>query len=248
MNKGVFLMITFMQVTGFAQTIYWSSSDSRAVKNDYCNYSIKVPQIVIEGADGVFQKSPMNSTWIQNKNNQIADYNKTINDPNYKEVCTENMYSEVVDSNFEIKTPLNSTEIASVLYSDYAYQGGAHGMSFLSADVFNPATAQVYKLADLLIDTPQTTAALKNLILQALKTNEYFDETFGYADWSKTIQSLSQIENFYVTESTIVVFFNQYEVGSYAEGPYFAEIYSGTLVQEGLLKDNSPLKKLFGIQ
>lgn len=241
-------MMILVQSVSSAQNIYWSSSDSSAVKNEYCNYNIKVPQIVIEGADGVYQPSPLNQTWIQNKENQIAEYNKSINDPQYKEVCTEAMYSSVVDSNFEIKTPLNSKEIAAVFYTDYAYEGGAHGMSFLSANVFNPMTAQMYKLQDLLIDTPQTTATFKSLILQALKTNEYFDETFGYNDWSKSIQSLSQIENFYVTANSVVVFFNQYEVGSYAEGPYFAEIYSGTLLQEGLIKDNAPLKKLFGMQ
>ncbi len=241
------LVFLFSSSLSFAQDVYWSSQTTKSYKNDYCHFSATVPQILIAQNGNVVKNSAatiLNQMWANDLATMFQEYTSIITDNNYPEACTDYMSSVTRNYSFELKTQLNAP-LASVLSQVSTYDGGAHGMFLMSAQVLNPLTAEIYKLPNLLNDNPKTVARLKELALERLKYNEYFDQTFGWDDWSAGITSLAQITQFYVTEYSLVLFFNQYEVGSYAEGPYIVEIEKTYLMSEGLVKSGSLLESFW---
>lgn len=234
----------FSSSLSFAQNVYWSSKTTTSYKNDYCNMTATVPQILIAN-NGVAMNSlaaqRLNQMWANDLVQMVQEYEGAINDPNNPDACTDYMYSTTRDYRFELKTPLNAP-IASVLTQISTYDGGAHGMYVMSAQVINLFTTEIYTLPDLLNNNSKTVARLKELTLERLKYNDGFDETFGWNDWSASVTSLSQITQFYITEYGLVLFFNPYEVGSYAEGLYEVTVEKDFLMSEGLVKSGSALE------
>lgn len=225
-------LLTF-SVTSQAQNIFYGATNKQAKKNDYCSYYASVPQLIaVKGAPAGVQTlvSKLNAESAKTLAKMDKDYNATIA---HKEMCTESSYSYVMNYNFRVTTNLGAT-VASLYTTISGYTGGAHGFAGINTVTFNSLTGETYENLGAFFDQSKLDA-LKELILKKAKeVNEYLNPEFGWNDWSAKRTSINQIDNFYVSGNGLVVYFQQYEIGSYAEGIIEAKMSWWELEELGL--------------
>lgn len=235
-NLSAIFMMAFVSTA--SAEMYFGAKYFEQTKNEFCYYHISIPQVIAGQDSSDKQKSAaqtLNKMWSLSADAITADYNQAISEP---DACSENSFSYTIDLNFEIKTPLNS-KLISLVFADSRYTGGAHGNTDLASQVFNPADGTIYSDLSLFIK-PEALPKLKELILTSLKQNEKFDQTMGFDQWAKNTTKVSDIKNFYFTQFGLVLIFNAYEIGSFAEGPYEPVVYYYDLKDGGMLQPGSP--------
>ena len=224
------LFLALVSVSSHASGLFFGATSRSMAKNEFCSLNASVPQVLAAPGSGLEnQARDMNARWSANLQSAVRDYEKTVKS---KDTCTELGTSYQIQTNFRLETDLDA-DIVSIRYTHSSYGGGAHGNSAMSGETFNTKTGQVYgSLADFFDDSKLSTVLEK--IEERLKWNEHFDEEFGWKDLKASIQSLSEVTNYVVTPYGIEVFYNQYEVGSYAEGPYQVVLSFEDLKEIGL--------------
>lgn len=100
------------------------------------------------------------------------------------------------------------------LYVDYyAYSGGAHGMTDRRAYNYDAATGKVLQLKDLFVPgyayKPLIDAAISGEINR--RPMDFFEGEMGF-------QGISDQQNFYLQNGSLIIYFNQYEIAPYAAG------------------------------
>lgn len=216
-----------------AQNIYFGSISKSAKKTDYCSYKATVPRLLTtESAPAGVKNfvSALNARAEASLKQMEADYNRAIAD---KSMCANVMYAYQMGQSFRVSNPIGST-VTSLYVLNSGFTGGAHGFSSVSTITFNTLTGDQYKSLGAFFH-PSKLNAIKTLIAQKAKEqNPYFDPEGGYRDWSSKHTSIDQIQNFYVAGYGLVIYFQEYEVGSYAEGIIEAKLYWYELEQIGL--------------
>ncbi|MBB4824333.1 hypothetical protein HNO89_001555 [Sporosarcina luteola] len=114
---------------------------------------------------------------------------------------------------FEIKT--NEREILSLNLIVYSYTGGAHGLTIVKSLTFSTETGEKYKLKDLFKSGSNYVEVISDIIRQ--RTDDWdiplLDPPF------KTIRP---DQDYYLADTSIVIYFQLYEISPYAWGfPYF---------------------------
>ncbi|MFB9330414.1 DUF3298 domain-containing protein [Paenibacillus aurantiacus] len=113
---------------------------------------------------------------------------------------------------FELKT--NEKSILSLSLFNYAYTGGAHGLTLQKSLTFQIATGKRYSLAELFKPGSPYVKRLSDLIKAQIKERQI--ATLG------EFESIAPNQSFYVADRALVVYFDLYELAPYAFGfPYF---------------------------
>lgn len=133
---------------------------------------------------------------------KIADF---IHTRNNKKALANNEYSNRYGLAADYEVKLNNTKYLSVLQSIYTYTGGAHGNTVRYSMTLDQNTGKVLSLPDLFKDDTylevlNNSAAQQNreLVYQEVK--------------------ITGSENFYLTDSELVIYYQQYEIAPYAAG------------------------------
>jgi hypothetical protein len=140
----------------------------------------------------------------------------------YREVNSDttdtNYYSYILDWDFDYSSQIvyNADGLLSMGFSVYFFTGGAHGgygSIFRNIDL---RSGKTILLKDLFLDNSDN--ALSAVIASNIKKNwEYGNDTkltdIGYFE-----ETVSPVENFYLTEKGIGFHYNPYEIGPYAIG------------------------------
>lgn len=117
----------------------------------------------------------------------------------------EHNYGAVV--NYEVM--YNKNGLLSVVFTDYTYTGGAHGMYGDISYTFDLTTGETYHLEDLF----NVGFDYKNII------NEIVKEQFNSMDYIlEEFKSISENQPYYLSNNGIVVYFTLYEYTPYAAG------------------------------
>lgn len=243
MKKILFLALTVL----FAQTTLasglWFGADTASYeKNEFCNYDLKVPVIKARGEGevpvGILK---LNLEWQQDMTAAISDFNKNTNVSDEPEMCKSFGYGYQVSYDFNIKTSLASP-VTSIEMNYYWYTGGAHGNSGSAAVTFVTATGEkVTSLADFLNESGL--ADFKTLVEERLLAQEV-DPTFGWNGVKEQWSSMKDIKNFHIgLKGQVVISFDPYEVGPYAQGPVSVEVYPWQLTDK-VGYNNSEVSKL----
>ncbi len=168
---------------------------------------IKIPRI-----EGIKDKNLENKI---NKNfeNRALAFKEDVEDLSKKyENKTnqlENMRKFVCKSNFEVS--YNNNNILSVPVIYYQYTGGAHGVYSKKTYNVNLKTGEELFLKDLFKDNFD----YKKLIDEGIRNNineepkNYFQDSF---------KGISDNQDFYITNDSIVVYFQLYEIAPYSAG------------------------------
>jgi hypothetical protein len=127
----------------------------------------------------------------------------------------------------------NKNGILSIVFTDYTYTGGAHGLSRKESFTFNLENGEEYSLDGIFKEGVDYIAKLDNGIkekIDALPWNEAYNfESIRNID--------NQLDYFYLSkEGSLVVYFQHYEIGPYAMGMPEFKFPPGELKE--LLNDN----------
>jgi hypothetical protein len=125
--------------------------------------------------------------------------------------------------------------------SSESYMGGAHGSHIYMSYVLDLSTGGLITEEDLFVDNYQDDLA-KLLVRKLAKTNEVEQvkelEEIGYF----SIDEINPNNNFYVDETGITYYFNEYEIGPYAMG--MVDIHLSFDEIKYLIRPESPIRRL----
>jgi hypothetical protein len=192
------------------------SKELKSISDDErCKLELTYPQI--EG---------LPDTAVQNKINKILKYET---ESNVKD-C-ERGFEEIVN----YTTNLNRNNILSITINYYAYwEGAAHPQSSSTCHNFDIKNGQELKLKDLI--NPDSLKTLSSIADGILKKEKNTDKLSDLGFFIESID-LTGEEDFYITETGIVLSYDAYEIASYATGPIEINI-PFSLIENLLLRKN----------
>lgn len=130
----------------------------------------------------------------------------------YRQTITEEDMLTVSDS-FRAEL-FNDLLVISMSGYDY-YSGAAHGMPIWEHYFIDTVTGEFYDLKDLFITDSDYKPKINEIISSRMKIASEKEDTMYFSD---QFTGISNDQNFYLTDSSLVIYFNPYEVAAYAAG------------------------------
>ena len=103
----------------------------------------------------------------------------------------------------------NKGNVLSLTTLEYVYTGGAHGSSGMHSYAFNVSNGRVYTLTDIFLPGTNFGERLEGLIKADIAAN---NKTYYH------FEGLNDNQAFYLTEEGLVIYFQPYEIASWADG------------------------------
>lgn len=129
---------------------------------------------------------------------------------------------------YSVETP--SPAFASIVFDKEEYTGGAHGNRGTFVFSVNRETGKPLALTDVFADVDKAVAELVPLVAKEVQAAKAKDAEPVAAD-AKTLDL--KMERIALTANGIRVYYAPYEVGSYAEGEFTADIAKDELIKLG---------------
>ncbi|GAB6138048.1 DUF3298 and DUF4163 domain-containing protein [Halanaerobaculum tunisiense] len=193
----------------------------------YVPVKIKTSRLIRPRLEVLYPKVVgMRDSSIQRKINQDI-YNLV------REMISEQGYYEnpqtVIDATYQIKN--NQNRVLSLSLINYAYAGGAHGLTIVKSLNFDLDTGESYQLSELFKVDSNYKKRLSELIAQDIIERDIptLDEFTG----------VREDQDYYIADKTLVVYFQLYEITPYAYGFPCFPIVGYTI--EDIIADTSPL-------
>ncbi|MFC5604497.1 DUF3298 and DUF4163 domain-containing protein [Sporosarcina koreensis] len=192
---------------------------TRKLPNTSSKVKVYYP-VITDMSDGTIQRS-LNHTIINTLNEMLVEQN-----------FYDGSLVEMV-ANFEVKT--NERGVLSLLLIVYSFTGGAHGMTVSKALTFDTRTGKQYELEELFKADSDYVKKISDIIREDIKKwkIDLLDPPF---------KSIRKDQDFYIADTSIVIFFQLYEITPYYWGfPYFP---IPLLDLRDIIKPNSPLDRM----
>lgn len=109
---------------------------------------------------------------------------------------------------FEIKT--NEKDVFSVSLFNYAYTGGAHGMTLQRSLTFKASTGHTYELEQLFKPGSDYVGRISKFVAAGIKARDIVP--------LEPFKAISPEQSFYVADRSLVVYFQLYELAAYVYG------------------------------
>ncbi|WP_237262361.1 DUF3298 and DUF4163 domain-containing protein [Sporosarcina ureae] len=166
---------------------------------------------------------------VQQKLNQVLfkEMNKMLEDNNYYDPSLVEMVAT-----YEIKN--NQRDLFSINLIVYSFTGGAHGMTYVKSLTFDTKTGRQYNLQDLFKPGSPYVQRISEYIRRHIQ------------QWkTPIIEPFTKIkpdQDFYIADTSLVVYFQLYEISPYVAGfPYFP---IPLLDLQEIIKPNSPADRM----
>ena len=111
---------------------------------------------------------------------------------------------------FDYRVKYNQNNLLSVILLNYQYTGGAHGGTFQKGYTFDLQTGKQYEIKDLFREKSNYISLFNNIVKDGIKSRELPDLT--------PFVSIADNQAYYLDNSGISVYFQQYEYFPYAAG------------------------------
>lgn len=166
---------------------------------------------------------------VQRKINNIilTAVNELINEQGY---YTNPQTS--ITGTYEIK--LNERNLLSVSIINYAYSGGAHGLTIVKSLNIDTQTGQVYELEDLFKAGSNYVEKLSDIISVQIQQRDM--TLLG------EFKGIKPDQDFYLTDKALVIYFQLYEITPYVAG--FPAFPISVYDIEDIIDENGPLGRL----
>lgn len=130
---------------------------------------------------------------------------------------------------FEVKT--NEKGVLSLSLFNYAYTGGAHGLTLQRSLTFTVADGRSYSLAQLFKPGSPYVERLSQLIAVQIRTRD--------VPTLEPFKSIRPDQDYYIADRSLVIYFSLYELTPYVYGfPYFPiSVYD----LQDIISENGPL-------
>lgn len=175
------------------------------------------PPVVIQTSAKTFPKGEIAMPYISGGTSAAAD--KKINDTIMREVQELiNNQGSLQDPNaqmiayYEQKT--NEKDVLSLSLYNYAYTGGAHGITLQKSLTFKQSTGETYTLKQLFKPGSDYVSRINKIVEAEIKARDIQP--------IEPFKSIRPDQDFYIADRTLVVYFQLYELTPYVFGfPYF---------------------------
>lgn len=125
----------------------------------------------------------------------------------------------------------NQNCVISLYFDQYEYTGGAHGSTVRSSDTWNLQRSRKMELQDVIVQHNNLKLEIADIIIGLIEQNNQEGTGFYFEDYVKLVNENLKLNNFYLTEEGVVIYFQQYDIAPYAAGlPTFLIPYSSGLV------------------
>jgi hypothetical protein len=142
--------------------------------------------------------------------------------------------NSTVTASYEIKT--NQRGILSLTFINYAFSGGAHGLTLLRSLTYNIETGVLYQLKDLFLPNVNYVERLSALVKAQIEVRSIpvFEE----------FTQINPDQDFYIGDKALVLYYQLYELTPYAYGfPFFPiSVYE---IQD-IIDEKGPLGSMLG--
>lgn len=172
----------------------------------------------------------MSDLAVQHSINQtiLSVVHQLLNQQNY----TNNPYQTSVTGRYEIKS--NERGILSLSIINYAFAGGAHGLTIIKSITVDTTTGQVFHLVDFFKPGSNYVQVLSKIVGRQIKERDI--PVLG------EYKGISPSQDFYLADKALVLYFQLYDLVPYAYGfPYFP--ISVFEIQD-ILNEDKPLGKM----
>ncbi|MCU6708166.1 DUF3298 and DUF4163 domain-containing protein [Paenibacillus sp. J5C_2022] len=130
---------------------------------------------------------------------------------------------------YELKT--NEKNVLSLSLYNYAYTGGAHGMTLQKSMTFKQSTGEQYELKDLFKPSSPYVETISAIVGKQIQ--ERGIPTF------EPFQSISPDQSFYIADRSLVIYFQLYEIAPYVYGFLYFPISVYEL--QDIINEDGPL-------
>ncbi len=191
----------------------------------------------------VFQKSLMYDGKVMLKYKiefpQIKGYDK-FNIVNYTQAlelqkkCEENLYQDaknLYEYNKQNNYPFfpfevvsgylityNYDDIISLYYDEYIYSGGAHGNTLRTSQSWKMKDQTLIDLADYFPKEPNYVSKIIEDINLQIEQNIKNGNNYYFENYCCLTSSKFRVENFYLSNGNIIIYYQQYDIAPYSSG------------------------------
>ena len=113
---------------------------------------------------------------------------------------------------------LNDNCYLSFYKDDYQYTGGAHGMTIRSSDTYNLCSGKKIPLCSYFDRGTKYKELLINLIQMQAEENYIANPGIYFENYKELIAENFNAESYYLTENSISIYYQQYEIAPYSSG------------------------------
>ena len=221
-----------------------------SIKNENCaEIKIEFPQITFPENKAVGEKinNTISSLFAQDILGSIETQNfdslmnRFIKDyESFKKEFPDAPQSWSIERSGEVK--LNKGNIFSIDYTEYAYTGGAHPNTFVSFKNFNLSNGDEINLDELI--SPEKQAELTKISEKEFRKLKKLkpDDDLGKAGYWFENNNFELNDNFLITDTSLIFYYNNYEITAYAFGPTELTIPYSEI--KSLIDDKSLLRDL----
>lgn len=181
-------------------------------ETDTIKITLQFPQI-----DGLAEKNVQDSINSIFRKSAVDARNEGLKNENEMEKVMASGYKGSLnkcETYFDYRLKYNQNGLLSVVFMDYQYAGGAHGLTVQSSHTFNLKTGEEYKLKDLFKSDADYVLfindTVRNEINERVKEGSLYENT--------PFKTIKDDQNFYLSNNAVVVYFQQYEYWPYANG------------------------------
>lgn len=191
----------------------------------------------------VFQKSLMYDGKVMLKYKiefpQIKGYDK-FNIINYTQAlelqkkCEENLYQDaknLYEYNKQNNYPFfpfevvsgylityNYDDTISLYYDEYIYSGGAHGNTLRTSQTWRMKEQTLIDLADYFPKEPNYVSKIIEDINLQIEQNIKNGNNYYFENYCCLTSSKFRVENFYISNGNIIIYYQQYDIAPYSSG------------------------------
>lgn len=158
-------------------------------------------------------------------NAEVAAYYRTARGSLYKDAvdgyiyATQNGYPfNAYNSTVKYEVTLNADCALSMYRDAYVFAGGAHGNTLRKSDTFSLKSGSLISLAGLFPKETGWRYKLLDSILRQAEQNMFDNPHIYFDNYRELILKYFDPNSFYLTEKSIVIYYQQYEIGPYAIG------------------------------
>ncbi|MHA6484053.1 DUF3298 and DUF4163 domain-containing protein [Paenibacillus sp. strain BS8-2] len=130
---------------------------------------------------------------------------------------------------FEVKT--NEKDVFSVSLFNYAFTGGAHGMTLQRSLTFRASTGHTYELEQLFKPGSDYVGRISEIVAAGIKARDI--------EPLEPFKTISPDQSFYVADRSLVIYFQLYELAAYVYGFLYFPISVYALAD--IIADDGPL-------
>ncbi|MFF2887419.1 DUF3298 and DUF4163 domain-containing protein [Paenibacillus sp. NPDC057967] len=130
---------------------------------------------------------------------------------------------------YEVKT--NEKDVLSLSLFNYAYTGGAHGMTLQKSLTFKASTGKVYSLSELFKPGSDYVARINEFVVQGIEERDI--------PTLEPFKSIAPDQPFYIADRSLVIYFGLYELAAYVYGFLYFPISVYAL--QDMINEEGPL-------